>query len=155
SRTGSPGHLAAEALSAPAQLGGVSIPNGLPRPFSPLGLSMITMRVIKFQSRTGSPGNLACYPYSIEWEAKKAKHFREAFREELFVHGNKGKSGLNSFGRACRVLREPVLREFIAEALAKLISLHEKEQRVGWRWSSERFHLACTCLRSEKASLRS
>jgi hypothetical protein len=40
------------------------------------------------------------------------------------------------------VLREPLLRHAISEALGKLIILNEKEYFAGWRWSSDGFYLA-------------
>ncbi len=42
-----------------AAMGGVSIPNGLPRPFSPRLAFPSEQGHYKFQSRTGSPGHLA------------------------------------------------------------------------------------------------
>ncbi len=37
----------------------VSIPDGLPRPFSPHAANVIPLHDSAFQSRTGSPGHLA------------------------------------------------------------------------------------------------
>ncbi len=86
----------------------VSIPNGLPRPFSPndsyhqpyLAMefqsrtgspghlaSVFTMQganTMLFQSRTGSPGHLACCTHSIAQEATRCKRFRESLYRRVF-----------------------------------------------------------------------
>src|SRR6266487_351351 len=49
-----PGHLVGHVPRCP-----VSIPNGLPRPFSPYGYRLQEFSFDEFQSRTGSPGHLA------------------------------------------------------------------------------------------------
>src|SRR6266568_2329468 len=59
SRTGSPGHLAVEELDRWAKQWAVSIPNGLPRPFSRTVPIVGEGTLGEFQSRTGSPGHLA------------------------------------------------------------------------------------------------
>ena len=62
SRTGCPGHLALgewEELPSDIQ---VSIPNGLPRPFSPTGIAAANAIPRLSQSRTGCPGHLAVEP---------------------------------------------------------------------------------------------
>src|SRR6266568_2258313 len=59
SRTGSPGHLAGH-LDRPAVARHVvSIPDGLPRPFSLQFRETQGCNKVWFQSRTGSPGHLA------------------------------------------------------------------------------------------------
>src|SRR6266571_5213454 len=59
SRTGSPGHLAGKGGSLLVHAETVSIPNGLPRPFSPIIDTPFIFSKFQFQSRTGSPGHLA------------------------------------------------------------------------------------------------
>ncbi len=59
SRTGSTGHLAITLARTMLQERGVSIPNGLHRPFSREGWLSVIDRVKAFQSRTGSTGHLA------------------------------------------------------------------------------------------------
>src|SRR6266702_2022662 len=59
SRTGFPGHLA-PGNGTPFRLPIiVSIPNGLPRPFSRYNAYCVAIRYDWFQSRTGFPGHLA------------------------------------------------------------------------------------------------
>src|SRR6266487_2188246 len=66
SRTGSPGHLAWGIGTAVFVNAIVSIPNGLPRPFSLYSSFKTDLLLNMFQSRTGSPGHLAsaCERYS-------------------------------------------------------------------------------------------
>src|SRR5258708_6691826 len=60
SRTGSTGHLACFTNpSNKVERYSVSIPNGLPRPFSPRCFSGTIPALALFQSRTGSTGHLA------------------------------------------------------------------------------------------------
>src|SRR6266571_2344695 len=62
----------------------VSIPNGLPRPFSPDRRATSNQQKRLFQSRPGSPGHLACGTHSIAWEAMLCNSLREALFGEGF-----------------------------------------------------------------------
>ena len=68
----------------------VSIPNGLPRPFSPSQSRRFPWLSGAFQSRTGSPGHLARHPSSIAQEALVCKRFRESLYSRVFS-AEKGK----------------------------------------------------------------
>ncbi len=59
SRTGFTGHLASPRSCSVAEAQAVSIPDGLPRPFSRRFQWLNPNTPYEFQSRTGSPGHLA------------------------------------------------------------------------------------------------
>src|SRR5712692_9047212 len=99
----------------------------------------------KFQPLKREAACLACCARSIAWEADKSN----AFRESHFWGGSWPETMRSCFAlfprhAACGVLRESLLRPSLTETLGKLFSLDEKQHRVGWRWSSDRFHFADT-----------
>ena len=73
------------------------------------------------------------------------QYFPRGCQKRLFF-GIKQKSLSRRFGlpAACGDFRESTLSVAITETLGKLISLDEKQHCIGWRWSSDRFHLART-----------
>ena len=59
SQTGFPGHLAMEFYYSLPEDDPVSIPDGLPRPFSRRRRGPQRAVIVRFQSQTGFPGHLA------------------------------------------------------------------------------------------------
>ncbi len=81
---------------------------------------------------TGPPRPFRCYARRIAWQAKKSN----TFRASLFLGTPRRKQcghNLSFFlvHVASRVLRESLLRHAITATLGALLSLHDKQHRIG------------------------